>query len=475
MSEFLGCTVSVKCVDDLGTYQGKIIDLNKNSLTLAKAFCNGIPHTSSIVSLSGKDIQNVEIISTNDAGTNMNDIQSQSKVIVKKPIAKKAGRSISECVSMSTVQAGASQIQMHFKKPVELIHQQAEQTPNGKIALVENNASNNKSIPKRLTHRQRTLEQRERDEHTFGTPIDQSLQQDFDFEKNLALFDKEAVWQEINSLKPDIVRQSESHRGTTAIYRPDENILVSEPPALRQMVVPYPGEKEYVTDNGLVIPSITLNLHRQLIGTADRLGISWERRVELLGRAGAELILQLLGGSHRLDPNNAHQWPTVIALCGPHRSGAAGINCARQLSSYGVKTIVFVENAEDVFLLQELSLYKLTDNKVETKIKNLPTLVDMVVVALCDEDSPRIISPIAKWASSNRAPVLAIEPPATGTPGIPSRFSLVGALPLSHCIDNGRLYLCNLALPNRVYSDVGITYRSPFGSKSVIALHSNKS
>lgn len=84
---------------------------------------------------SGKDIQNVEIISTNDAGTNMNDIQSQSKVIVKKPIAKKAGRSISECVSMSTVQAGASQIQMHFKKPVELIHQQAEQTPNGKIAL----------------------------------------------------------------------------------------------------------------------------------------------------------------------------------------------------------------------------------------------------------------------------------------------------------------------------------------------------
>lgn len=51
MSEqFLGCTVSVKCIDDLA-YQGKIIDLNKNSLTLAKAFCNGIPHTSSIVNL----------------------------------------------------------------------------------------------------------------------------------------------------------------------------------------------------------------------------------------------------------------------------------------------------------------------------------------------------------------------------------------------------------------------------------------
>lgn len=48
--QFLGCTVSVKCIDDVA-YQGKIIDLNKNSLTLAKTFCNGIPHSSSIVIL----------------------------------------------------------------------------------------------------------------------------------------------------------------------------------------------------------------------------------------------------------------------------------------------------------------------------------------------------------------------------------------------------------------------------------------
>lgn len=47
---------------------------------------------------------------------------------------------------------------------------------------------NCKPAQKRLTHRQRALE---RDEHTFGTPIDQSLNQDFDFEKNLALFNKE--------------------------------------------------------------------------------------------------------------------------------------------------------------------------------------------------------------------------------------------------------------------------------------------
>lgn len=81
---------------------------------------------------SVKDIQKLEIISTEEAGTNVNDMQSQSKVIVKRPIAKRAGRSISECVPM--LQTANCQTQMNLKKPIESNQQQAEQTPNGKIA-----------------------------------------------------------------------------------------------------------------------------------------------------------------------------------------------------------------------------------------------------------------------------------------------------------------------------------------------------
>ncbi|CAB0039845.1 unnamed protein product [Trichogramma brassicae] len=200
-----------------------------------------------------------------------------------------------------------------------------------------------------IVEQSRRKKMTDRDENTFGTPIDQSLHQDFDFEKNLALFNKE---------------------------------------------------------------------------------------VELLGRAGTEISLQLLGGAHRLSPHNAHQWPTVVALCGPHRSGAAGINCARQLSSHGVKTIVYVESSEDIFLLQELSLYRYTGNRVEVDVKKLPSAVDLIILALYEEKSPRSIPAVAKWANNNRASVLAIEPPATGTPGIVSKYSLVSALPLSHCADN---------------------------------------
>ncbi|XP_015124971.1 enhancer of mRNA-decapping protein 3 [Diachasma alloeum] len=456
MSEqFVGCMVSIKCVDDLGTYQGQISDFNRQTVTISKAFRDGVPHPSPQVVINAKDIENLEIISTEEAGAK--EVQMSSKVTVKRPIAKRANRSVSECIPSSVPPASS-----HSKKATDPIP--IPEVTNGKMTI-ESNAKANQ----RRTQRQKW---QERDEQAFGTPIDQSLNQDFDFEKNLALFNKEALWQEINSSKPDVLRQSENSRGK---YRHDENILVSKPTTLRQIVVPHSGEREYVTDDGLVIPSITLELHRQLIGAADRLGVSWERRVELLGRAGAEITLQLLGGAHRLNPKNAHQWPTVVALCGPHRSGAAGVNCARQLSSHGVKTVVYIENSENVSLLQELSLYKMTGNKVETRIDKLASVVDLILVALCEEDSPRVVPSVAKWVKGNRAPVLAIEPPSAGTPGISSKFSLLGALPLSHSPDNGRLYLCNLALPNKVFSDVGVTYRSPFGPKFVIPLHSDDS
>lgn len=50
--------------------------------------------------------------------------------------------------------------------------------------------------------------ERRRNEICFGTPSDDPiLNQDFDFEKNLALFDKQALWDELNQAqKPDVVR-----------------------------------------------------------------------------------------------------------------------------------------------------------------------------------------------------------------------------------------------------------------------------
>lgn len=56
-----------------------------------------------------------------------------------------------------------------------------------------------------------------KDEECFGSPLDQNICKDFDFEKNLALFNKQALWDELNAQKPDVVRQVDNKK--SAKYR----------------------------------------------------------------------------------------------------------------------------------------------------------------------------------------------------------------------------------------------------------------
>lgn len=43
MAQWIGCMVSVECVNNKGIFQGEIISATNSSITLTKAFCDGIP------------------------------------------------------------------------------------------------------------------------------------------------------------------------------------------------------------------------------------------------------------------------------------------------------------------------------------------------------------------------------------------------------------------------------------------------
>lgn len=88
-----------------------------------------------------------------------------------------------------------------------------------------------------------------RDDECFGDGMDEGLDTDFDFEGNLALFDKAAVFSEIDTSER---RNGARSRGTPqeqtpSRYRHDENILEAKPIVYRQITVPQPGAKEYCT------------------------------------------------------------------------------------------------------------------------------------------------------------------------------------------------------------------------------------
>lgn len=97
--------------------------------------------------------------------------------------------------------------------------------------------------------------QKHRDDECFGDGVDDGLDTDFDFEGNLALFDKAAVFSEIDISER---RNGARSRGTPqeqtpSRYRHDENILEAKPVVYRQITVPQPEPKEYCTGECFVV------------------------------------------------------------------------------------------------------------------------------------------------------------------------------------------------------------------------------
>lgn len=323
-----------------------------------------------------------------------------------------------------------------------------------------------------------------RDDECFGADMDEGLDTDFDFEANLALFDKAAVFSQIDGTDCNGARSRGTpggERGTPTRYRHDENILEVKPVVYRQITVPQHGGKEYCTDSGLVVPSVSYELHKCLLASAERHGLSLERRLEMTGVCASQMALTLLGGPNRLTPKNNHQRPTVALLCGPHVQGAQGISCGRHLANHEVEVILFLPNFVKIqeSVTNELALYSKTSGKQVASIKDLPVSpVDLVINCLDSHENGVLRDQAwylaaADWANQNRAPVLSIDPPVSGQKqAVEAKWTLSLGLPLPLDGGEARVYLCDIGVPKQVFQEVGINYHSPFGCKFVIPLHS---
>lgn len=89
---------------------------------------------------------------------------------------------------------------------------------------------------------------RPKDDECFGDGTDEDLGTDFDFEGNLALFDKAAVFSQIDGTNSNRAqRHSTQGEQKPQSYRHDENILGGKTVIYRQITVPQHGGKEYCT------------------------------------------------------------------------------------------------------------------------------------------------------------------------------------------------------------------------------------
>ncbi|XP_045615872.1 enhancer of mRNA-decapping protein 3 [Procambarus clarkii] len=542
-SDYVGCVVSVQVGGGLGWYQGRVVSINieRQTITVTRVLHNGRPAALSEVTINAGDIIDLQILSRPTIGSEddhkqkinskqgqhvQQTVQPQTPSRQQQPQKPKDGTE-QQCTSHQKVlknspqqqaiaaaevvqpASSVNEVQQIRRKPRTSVGETLAHGPHSSSTresagdwqrMNQASAGQEYSSPRRIDRYSNDLSKtpgkkermrRARDETTFGTPVDEDLlATEFDFEKNLALFDKQAVIEEIQSLKPDVVRQAD--RYTEKKYRCDENVLPSKPPVKRQIIVPTSGAAEviYANDTGLLVPSVSSELRAALLSTANQHGLTNSRLLEMIGRATTELILSLSGGSHRLGTGNSQQQPIVVLLCGCHLQGAAGVNAARQLESHGVQTIVvthqvLVSPPPPLLLTHELQLYALTNGRTTSDPRGIVSAIDLIVDARLDHcgrageggSGQAWLNSTTAWASSCRAPILALDPPSdlaaipSTLPPLPARVLLCPSLPLAYTPARGKVYLINLPIPQQTFSAVGITYVSPFGAKLVIPLH----
>ncbi|XP_033979913.1 enhancer of mRNA-decapping protein 3-like [Trematomus bernacchii] len=450
-TDWLESVVSINCGLTLGVYQGSVssVDHSNQTISLKLPFHNGVRCSLPEVTFSARDIKELKIL----------DFQRT----VTEP-SSDPGSAAEPSLVPAERQGQRDPLHPH------LHHQGTNST--APITIVRRGQSNVRGATQRK-NMVRNGGPRTRDDECFGGETDNNMDSDFDFEGNLALFDKAAVFSKISSL---------SSEGEKQTYRHDQNILEVKPIVYRQITVPQHqhGGKEYCTDSGLVVPSVTFDLHKRLLASAERWGLSVERRLETIGVCSSQMALTLLGGPNRLTPKNGHQRPVVVLLCGPHLQGAQGVSCGRHLANHQVETVLFLPNCLKMqeCVSREVTLYSRSSSQQVASSRDLPqTPVDLVINCLDHHENPLLreqswYQSAALWANQNRAPVLSIDPAVGTVPqSVEAKWTLFLGLPLDVEQTESKVYLCDVGIPKRVFQEVGISYHSPFGCKFVIPLH----
>ncbi|CAH2089063.1 unnamed protein product [Euphydryas editha] len=481
MSKWIGYAVSVNCGEPLGCYQGTILEADGNTITLTKAFRNGFPYPKSQVTLNAADIKDLKII---EEAKSKSAEQTHSTVAVAKNNRKGQRSTVCENLQANPSHSGNQQNVSNVSSKTALSRGSVQVPTRSKPIDIQGtrNSKNNHSgsfgntgsTPKGRGGGPFHERARRRNEACFGDTADPALDDDFDFEGNLALFDKQALWQEMRAAaRPDVVRAADE----AARLRHDENVLgaAPAPPAIR-LPDELSGPVVYSADDGRRVPSAAPRLRRELWAGLRRAGLLAAAH-SLLARAAADVALRLAGGDRRLEARNAHQAPVAVVLAGAHRAGAGGAEAARVLAAHGVRAHVLLAAGAPAAaacpeLRRELGALALSDVPVHAAAGALPA-PDVVLLALYDpleDDAQEAHAAALAWVRGARASVLAVEPPAAGWEGVCARAALLAGLPAALPPALGRVYLANVAPPAALFRELGVSYRPPFGACSVLAL-----
>ncbi|KAJ3387550.1 enhancer of mRNA decapping [Lobulomyces angularis] len=204
--------------------------------------------------------------------------------------------------------------------------------------------------------------------------------QEFDFQANLAEFDKKQVFDEISredQTEPETLLVN-LNKKRPATLKNQQNYVKTVPKlGIREMVLDTPSgdetgneaeveesfsfESDHDFNNGNLVrrrsnvirrPYLTTlsdisvpTLSFSELDTMDRISVSTtgpnpDQQIENAARCCAMLVMQAIGGSRRFKVGNHNAPPIIVVLAGECRAGGYGIATARQLANHDCNVIV---------------------------------------------------------------------------------------------------------------------------------------
>ncbi len=272
-------------------------------------------------------------------------------------------------------------------------------------------------------------------------------------------------------------------------YRYDEMVIPNEEPINMSAIQVPTSKKNYVTDDGFVVPTLDAALRGKLFEHAEQHGLSVSRQVECMGRCISEMSIQLVGGPIRFLPKNAHQRPSILVLVnGSFAQSAYALAAARLLMLRSCSIFVYVTGKPHCAeVLTELGLFESSVDssakyKLMSSVEEFYSIrsVDLILNGLESAISSSTQTLMARqswfkrvcaYLEECKAPVLTIDPPSEGAAVPKSKWCIVPVLPMSMHASCGRVYLADLGFTHKMFDAVGVRYKSPFGAKFLIPLH----
>lgn len=321
-------------------------------------------------------------------------------------------------VQCNQISIGALMVQPHEIKDLQVLPQSTPTPP-----IAPSPAASSSAAPS-PTPQDAKPKPKPKKNRTKTTNKD-DVREEFDFQGNLARFNKQKVFEEIR--QTDDVDQSQrlvSHNRAAKNFANNETVLERDGSRTASAA---PQIDELLSQYGpvpLASPLQLVQLEQQLLRT----GRSAEALLELSARGISEVAMRALGVS-RFDVKNHNSMPLVLVFAGSNRSGLRALAAGRFLATRRVQVVAFTVGKRGQLWNNQLQAFKSAGGVVVSTRSALERIVESAqappellidglqgfeakLADLYNEDDLEVARWLIGWSNAQRAPALAVDVPS---------------------------------------------------------------